>query len=151
MRSIWAFSPISVVKQMAQRGRRATIAAVERMCLFFLLALILISSVQPATAQSRFTAQQLRDLCNSAEVSRQNACNAYISGVRQTMDVFKNSLKDRLRYCIPPATTNREVKEKFLEWVGRNTAETQSAVSGVMRSIQEAYSCRKPGGERLEF
>lgn len=106
----------------------------------------------PAGAQTRFTVQQLREMCVSADVPRQNACGAYIAGVRQTLDVFKVSLKDRVAYCIPASVTNRQVKDSFVAWAERNAAAaTRSAISGVIRSVQEAYGCRKPGGETLEF
>ena len=112
--------------------------------------LTLYCAAPPAAAQTRFTVQQLLDLCMSAELQRQNVCSAYIAGVRQTMDMFKGTLKQRVNYCIPPSVTTSDVKNAFVVWAGTNTsAALQPAIGGVMRSIHETYPCRR--GERFEF
>ena len=56
----------------------------------------------PAAAQSRLTVEALREMCASPDPQRKSTCNAQVAGVRHTLDVFKNSLKQRLNYCIPP-------------------------------------------------
>ena len=107
--------------------------------------------VAPAVAQAPFTVQRLQEICASPEVPRQNVCSAYLAGVRQTMDVFKNSLKQRVGYCIPQKATTGDIRTSFLAWASKNPASTnRAAIAGVMRSIQEAYSC-KTEGERFDF
>jgi len=104
----------------------------------------------PAAAQSRLTVEALREMCASPDPQRKSTCNAYVAGVRHTLDVFKNSLKQRLNYCIPPRVSTLEVRDAFLRWAGANpAAQGQAAVAGIIRTVHEAYPCRK--GEPFEF
>ena len=103
-----------------------------------------------AAAQARLTVQQLREMCAATEPQRQSTCNAYVAGVRHTLDVFKNSLKQRLNYCIPPTVTNIEIRDAFVRWAEANpTAAAQAAVGGIIRTVHSVYPCKK--GEPVEF
>src|SRR5262249_18626750 len=86
--------------------------------------LLAIALAGPAAAQDRlFTVKELVGLCKSGEAQRQSACNGFITGVRHTLDVFKNSLKDRVAYCIPRTINNRDFRDGFLAWAERNPNE----------------------------
>jgi hypothetical protein len=112
-----------------------------------------LALAQPAPAQEKvFTLKELVDLCKSSEAERQSACNGFITGVRHTLVVFKNSLKDRVNYCIPPAVNNREFRNGVMDWAGRNPNEHRyAAVRGVIKSAFERYPCGKSAPKPFEF
>lgn len=116
-------------------------------------AFLALTLALPATAQDRvFTLKELVELCKSSEARRQSACSGFVTGVRHTLDVFKNSLKDRVAYCIPRTINNREFRDSFLAWAERNPGEHQyAAVRGVIKSALERYSCGKTAPKPFEF
>jgi hypothetical protein len=112
-----------------------------------------LALAQPAAAQDKvFTLKELVELCKSSEAQRQSACSGFVTGVRHTLDVFKNSLKDRVGYCIPRTVNNREFRDGFVAWAERNPNELQyAAVRGVIKSALERYSCGKTAPKPFEF
>jgi hypothetical protein len=109
-----------------------------------------LALTEQADAQNRFTVQQLYDLCVSADVQRQRLCDGYVAGVRHTLEILSNTLKQRFGYCIPPQVSNREIKAKFLDWTKANRNELdRAAVRGVVHSIFRAYPCKQ--GDKFEL
>jgi len=110
-----------------------------------LLALLL---AQPAAAQQNrvFTLKDLYELCKSTDAQRQSTCTGFVAGARHTLDLFKNSFKDRISYCIPAQVTNGQFKEAFLAWAEKNRGDFErSAARGVARSAIDRYPCNKTG------
>jgi hypothetical protein len=108
----------------------------------------------PAAAQQNrvFTLKELYELCKSSEVPRQNACNGFVTGVRHTLDTFKNTLKDRITYCIPATVNNKDFKDGFIAWAEKNRGEFErSAVRGVIKSAFERYPCSGSPQKPFEF
>jgi hypothetical protein len=104
--------------------------------------------VQPVAAQQSrvFTLKDLYEICKSSDAQRQGTCTGFVGGVRHTLDLFKNSFKDRIHICIPAQVTNAEFKEGFLTWAERNRGDfARSAARGVARSAIDRYPCAKPG------
>ena len=103
---------------------------------------------EPAAAQQNrvFALKDLYELCKSTDAQRQNTCNGFVAGVRHTLDLFKNSFKERISYCIPAQVTNAEFKDGFLAWAEKNRGDFErSAARGVARSALERYPCNKTG------
>jgi hypothetical protein len=108
----------------------------------------------PVAAQDGrvFTLKQLYEICRAGDASRQSACSGFVTGVRHTLDVFKNSLKDRLTVCIPATVDNRAFRDNFLAWAEKNPGEFgRSAVRGVIKSAFERYPCTRGPGKPFEF
>jgi hypothetical protein len=115
-----------------------------------------IAAAQPAAAQETrvFTLKALMELCRANDATRQQACAGYVTGVRHTLGIFKNTLKDRLALCIPNTVNNKDFKDGFMAWAEKNPGEFErSAVSGVIKSAFARYRCgAAPGGEKpFEF
>ena len=107
----------------------------------------------PAVAQGKiFTLQELHALCTSTDAQRRSACEGFVAGVRQTLDVFKGSLKERVRYCIPASVSNRDFKDGFVAWAERNRGEFErAAVRAVIKSAFERYPCGNAPAKPFEF
>ena len=116
-------------------------------------ALAALALAQPAPAQDRvFRLNELVALCKSSDAQRKSACSGFVTGVRHTLDVFKNSLKNRVAYCIPRSVNNREFRDKFLAWAERNPGEHEhAAVRGVIKSALAQYSCGQTAPKPFEF
>lgn len=112
-----------------------------------------LALAQPAPGQEKvFTLGELVVLCKSGDAQRQSACSGFITGVRHTLDIFKNSLKDRIGYCIPRTVNNREFRNGVVAWAERNPGEIRfAAVRGVIKSALEQYSCGKTAPKPFEF
>jgi hypothetical protein len=123
-------------------ARAALVAAVAGLAL-----------ASPAAAQGKvFTLQELHALCTSSDAQRRSACEGFVAGVRQTLDVFKGSLKDRVRYCIPASVNNRDFKDGFVAWAERNRGEFErAAVRGVIKSAFDRYPCGNTAPKPFEF
>jgi hypothetical protein len=117
------------------------------------LALAVLVFGPPAAAQNKvFTLQELYSLCTSQDAQKQGACTGFITGVRHTLDTFKASLKDRLRYCIPATVNNREFKDGFVAWAERNREKFgNAAVRAVIASAHERYPCSGSTPKTFEF
>jgi hypothetical protein len=115
--------------------------------------LLAIGTASSASAQDRvFTGKELVSLCKSGDAQRQSACSGFITGVRHTLDVFKNSLKDRVSYCIPRTVNNRDFRDGFVAWAERNPAELEhAAVRGVIKSALARYNCAGTAPKPFEF
>ena len=114
------------------------------------------AAVQPAAAQDTrvFTLKTLLELCKSGDAGRQQACSGYVTGVRHTLGIFKNSMKDRLALCVPNTVSNKDFRDGFVAWAENNQAEFErSAVSGVIKSAFARYRCgaTPPGEKPFEF
>ena len=118
-------------------------------------AVLALAAAQPSLGQDQqrvFTLGQLVALCKSGEAQRRSACSGFVTGVRHTLDVFKNSLKNRVAYCIPRNLNNRAFREGVLAWAERNPAEHRfSAVRGVIKSALEQYACAGTAPKPFEF
>lgn len=110
-------------------------------CLSRAFALVALAS--SAQAQNRvFTLHDLYGLCTSGDAQKQGACTGFVTGVRHTLDTFKASLKDRVRYCIPPHVNNRAFKDGFVAWAERNRSKFRmAAVRAVISSVYERFPC----------
>lgn len=117
------------------------------------LALATVAFGWPAAAQNKvFTLQDLHGLCTSQDAQKQGACVGFVTGVRHTLDTFKASLKDRLRFCIPASVNNREFKDGFVAWAERNRDKfATAAVRAVISSAYERYPCAGSAPKTFEF
>ena len=117
-------------------------------------ALSAIVLTQPAAAQQNrvFTLKDLYELCKSIDAQRQSACSGYVTGVRHTLDTFKNTLKDRIAYCIPATVNNKDFKDGFVAWAEKNRGEFErAAVRAVVKSAFERYPCSGSPAKPFEF
>ena len=118
-------------------------------------ALLGLAAAHPSAAQDQqrvFTLGELVALCKSGDAQRQSACSGFVTGVRHTLDVFKNSLKDRVTYCIPRTVNNRTFRNAVVAWADRNPAEHRfAAVRGVIKSALEQYACSGTAPKPFEF
>lgn len=118
-------------------------------------AALALAAVQPSFGQDQqgvFTLGQLVALCKSADAQRRSACSGFVTGVRHTLDIFKNSLKNRVAYCIPRNVNNRVFRESVMAWAERNPGELRfSAVRGVIKSALEQYACAGTAPKPFEF
>ncbi len=118
-------------------------------------AALALAAARPISAQEQqriFTLGELVALCKSGDAQRQSACSGFVTGVRHTLDVFKNSLKDRVAYCIPRTVNNRTFRDAVVAWADRNPAEHRfAAVRGVIKSALEQYSCGGTAPKPFEF
>lgn len=118
-------------------------------------AALAIAVIHPTVAQEQqrlFTLGELVALCKSADSQRQSACSGFVTGVRHTLDVFKNSLKDRVTYCIPRTVNNRAFRDSVVAWADRNPGEHRyAAVRGVIKSALEQYACSGTAPKPFEF
>jgi len=112
-----------------------------------------LAAAEPAAAQNKiFTLQELYTLCKSTDPQQLSACNGFVAGVRQTLDTFKASLKNRIAYCIPASVNNRDFKDGFVAWAERNRGEFErAAVRGVIRSVFDRYPCANTAPKPFEF
>ncbi len=114
-----------------------------------------LAAAQPLWAQEQqrvFTLGELVALCKSSEPQRQSACSGFVTGVRHTLDVFKNSLKDRVSYCIPRTLNNRAFRDSVVAWAERNPGEMRfAAVRGVIKSALEQHACSGTAPKPFEF
>jgi hypothetical protein len=117
------------------------------------LALAALVLGSPASAQNKaFTLQELYGLCTSQDAQKQGACVGFVTGVRHTLDTFKASLKDRVRYCIPATVNNRDFKDGFVAWAARNRDKFETpAVRAVISSAYERYPCTGNTPKTFEF
>lgn len=115
--------------------------------------LLATALASPAAAQDKvFTVRELVGLCKSSDATRQSACSGFVTGVRHTLDVFKNSLKGRVAYCIPRTVNNRDFRDSFVAWAERNPGEAEhAAVRGVIKSALERYACGNTAPKPFEF
>ena len=112
-----------------------------------------LALAQPALAQDKvFTLKELYGLCKSSEAQNLSACSGFVTGVRHTLQIFKNSFKDRIGYCIPTTVDNREFRDGFVAWAEKNPREHEfAAVRGVIKSALERYPCGKTAPKPFEF
>ncbi|HZO47947.1 MAG TPA: Rap1a/Tai family immunity protein [Xanthobacteraceae bacterium] len=91
----------------------------------------------------------VRTACESNQISRQQACNAYISAVadvmvRGTLTLSMPDGKIRTeRACVPAESDFASLRKIVLDWLDRNTNyELQNGVTVVALALSAAFPCR---------
>lgn len=137
------------LQPQSTRGRRMRSSFIGPACFAFA---VLVAGSSASAQNKVFTLQELYGLCTSPDPQKQGACVGFVTGVRHTLDTFKASLKDRVRYCIPATVNNREFKDGFVAWAERHRDKfAVAAVRAVIASAHDRYPCPGSAPRTFEF
>lgn len=87
------------------------------------------------------SAGQLVDRCREPAQTSASYCFAYIAAVHDMARAYEVWLEQR-EFCIPPATTQAELRNIFLAYAARNEQiRAGQAASAILVALKTAYPC----------
>jgi hypothetical protein len=99
-------------------------------------------AVRAAPVEQFYTGHKLFSYCTGTE-ELQLVCSGYVSGVLDTLAIYRNLLKRGI-VCLPGSVTMGEAKDVVVNWLRAHPEERQFTAAGsVTAALQETFPCKQ--------